>query len=356
MEFDYKKTLELIKGGLMDHQTTWTSYLDDNPAWQQTAMVLTGPMIIASVILTSIFSRIVGGYSYYGYGMGFFQGLLFGLVMAAAGIAIGSFVLSLLAGTFGGKPSFPRALAALSLAAIPGFLAGIVGSLIPYLGPLISLAGGILSLVFLYKIIPLALEVPDGKRVVHFILSLVGMFVANMILSYTLGFGSAREIRSFDRSGSRGEDSTAARSVQNSGFLGEIERIQQLQEAASESVYEPPGDGELERSQVVEYVSVMKKTRAVHEDYQKQLESMRKDMEDKEEATVSDLTKMYSGMGGAMGAQNAEMEIVLTSGGNWAEHVWVREQLRVAMIQQGEGSDALEHNYELYEEFASELK
>jgi hypothetical protein len=356
MEFDYKKTLELIKGGLLDHQATWTSYLEENPDWRQTAIVLTGPMIITSVILTSIFSRMVGGYSYYGYGMGFFQGLLLGLVMAAAGIAIGSFVLSILAGTFGGKPSFPRALAALSLAAIPGFLAGIVGSLIPYLGPLISLAGGILTLVFLYKIIPLALDVPEGKRVMHFILSLVGMFVANMILSYTLGFGSARDIRSFDRTGHVAGEGAAGRSVQNAGVLGEIERFQQLQEAAGEDVYEPPGNGKLERSQVVDYVTVMKKTRAVHEDYQEQMESMRKEMEGKDEATVADLTKMYSGMGSAFGAQNAEMEIVLTRGGNWAEHVWVKEQLRVAKIQQGEGSGALEHNYELYQEFASELR
>ena len=35
--------------------------------------------------------------------------------------------------------------------------------------------------------------------------------------------------------------------------------------------------------------------------------------------------------------------------------MWVKEQLRTAMIQQGEGSEALEHNYGLYREFEEEL-
>jgi hypothetical protein len=57
-----------------------------------------------------------------------------------------------------------------------------------------------------------------------------------------------------------------------------------------------------------------------------------------------------------MTANNAEMEVVKTGGGNWAEHQWVKEQLRAAAIQQGEGSDALEHNYELYKEYEDELR
>ena len=56
-----------------------------------------------------------------------------------------------------------------------------------------------------------------------------------------------------------------------------------------------------------------------------------------------------------MSVNNAEMEIVKTGGGNWAEHVWVKEQLRVAKIQRGDGSEALAHNYELYQEYQQEL-
>ena len=31
MNFDINKTLSLIKGGLLDHQATWESYLGENP-------------------------------------------------------------------------------------------------------------------------------------------------------------------------------------------------------------------------------------------------------------------------------------------------------------------------------------
>ena len=61
-------------------------------------------------------------------------------------------------------------------------------------------------------------------------------------------------------------------------------------------------------------------------------------------------------MGTALGATNAEMEIVKTAGGNWAEHMWVKEQLRVARVQRGEGSEALQHNYKLYQKYRDELQ
>lgn len=64
---------------------------------------------------------------------------------------------------------------------------------------------------------------------------------------------------------------------------------------------------------------------------------------------------MYGGIGKTMSANNAEMEVVKTAGGNWAEHIWVKDQLRVASIQQGEGSEANAHNYELYLKFEDQL-
>jgi len=357
MEFDYKQTLELLKGGLMDHRGTWTKYLDSKPSWQHTAIVLTGPMIITSVLLGLVFSRIMGGFVYYGYGMGFFPALLTGLVTAALGIVIAAFVLSLLAGVFAGKQSFSRAFAAISLAGIPGFLAGIVAALVPGVGALISLAGGIVSLVFLYKIIPLALDVPDNKRALHFVVSLVVIIITNMILSYALGFGNVRrDYGGFDSTGRSNGEITGDRTVQGSGVFGEFERQSRLMEAASKDVFEPPEDSKLVRNQVEIYVDVMKKTRAAHERYEAQLRKFQEDMEGKEEASISDMTLIGAGMGGALSAQNAEMEIVKTGGGNWAEHNWVKQQLHVAQIQQGTGSDAIEHNHALYEEFADELQ
>ncbi len=61
-------------------------------------------------------------------------------------------------------------------------LAGILGVLIPYVGIVISLAGGIASLVFLYQVMPLALGVPNEKRTVHFVASIVTLIVINFIV------------------------------------------------------------------------------------------------------------------------------------------------------------------------------
>ena len=65
---------------------------------------------------------------------------------------------------------------------------------------------------------------------------------------------------------------------------------------------------------------------------------------------------MFGGITNAMSVNNAEMEVVKTGGGNWAEHQWVKEQLRIAKIQMGDGSDAIEHNYELYMKYKEELE
>jgi len=192
MQFDFKKTFELVKGGLLDRKNTWQSYLEGDPPWLQTAVVLTGPLLLANILLSLVFSKVTGAYTSYGYGpnFNFAMALVFGILMAAIGFAVGSFVFSFLAGSFGGKRSFDRAFAAVSLASIPAMLAGIVGALIPGVGMLISLAGGILTLVFLYQVMPIALMVPDEKRTVHFVASIITVFVVNMILAMTLGLGS----------------------------------------------------------------------------------------------------------------------------------------------------------------------
>lgn len=346
MKFDAKTTFELIKGGLLDRHNTWQTYLAGNPPWLQTATVLTGPLLLANIVLTLIFSRMTGGYYSFGYGANYFVALISGIVMAVIVFALGAFVFNFVAGTFGGKRSFDRSFAAFSLASIPALLAGIVGALVPGVGFLISLAGGIASLVFLYQVMPLALEVPNEKCRMHFAVSIVALFVINIILATMLGLGSmSRGVNEHDF-GSTGV---------SSGMFGEMERQGKLMEAAAADTYDPPADGMVKDSQVEALISVLKKTRAAHEQYSRKMDQMSKEMKDKEQASPAALARMYSGLGGALGATNAEMEVVKTGGGNWAEHNWVKEQLRVSMIQQGEGSEAIEHNYGLYQAHQEEL-
>ena len=356
MQFDFTKTLTLIKGGLLNHENTWKTYLEDCPDWRQTAVALTGPLIISNVLLSLIFSRLTGGYAVYGYQSGWFSALIAGLVMGAIGFAVVVLVFNFLAGMFKGTANFSRAFAAVSLAFIPAWVAGALAGLIPYLGFLIALAGGIMSLVFLYRIIPLALNVPDDKRTIHYVVSLVAVIVCNMIIGLALGLGNASD--QYRSSGYSADDKAGGRTA-SSGVVGEVDRQAWLVDVSSADRYDPPSDGELDKDQVKDYVSVLRKTRAVHAEYADKMEKLAAEMKAKEEAgespSMADLGKMYSGAAGVMSVSNAEMEVVKSGGGNWAEHEWVKQQLRIAHIQQGEGSDANAHNYKLYKRYEEEL-
>ena len=61
-----------------------------------------------------------------------------------------------------------------------------------------------------------------------------------------------------------------------------------------------------------------------------------------------------SGMTEAAGLQTTEIEVVMSSGGNWAEHQWVREALRTAWIQKDINA-TVAHNFELYQEYKEDL-
>lgn len=343
MNFDFTKTLALIKGGLMEAEATWKSYLESSPSWRDTTIALTGPLLLLNVVLDATFGRSLG--------TSIFSAFFLNLILSVVGFAIIVFVFNYMTGVFKGKSNFSRAFAAVSLAAIPAWIGGIIAAFLPsFPALLLTLAGGVLSLVFLYKILPLALEIPAPKRVLHFIASLVIVFILNVVVASI--FGGA--VVSGNVAGSAVDLSSTG-----SGMFGEIERQGRLMQAAEDDSYTPPKDSKLKKSQVNNYVSVLKKTRAMHTEYTEKMNALSKEMEAKEargeSLSMSDISKAYRGMGGVMAANNMEMEIVKTGDGNWAEHLWVKEQLRTAKIQQGEGSDAIEHNYKLYQRYSEEI-
>jgi hypothetical protein len=67
------------------------------------------------------------------------------------------------------------------------------------------------------------------------------------------------------------------------------------------------------------------------------------------------LTDIFSGVGDAVRMGTAEMEVVKSGGGNWAEHQRVRNQIETARVQR-DGSAAIEHNYELFLEYEDDIE
>jgi hypothetical protein len=341
---DFQKTLDLIKNGLLEPRTTWESYAGENRSWQDTALLLTAPLVLGSFVLAGVLSLIFGRHGAFGAGTGL-GGWLAGLIMAFVGIAVAAFVFSYLAGLFRGRHDFNRGLAAVSLAAIPGYLGNIVG-VVPFIGWLVSLALGIVSLVFLYKIIPIYLGVPQEKRVLHYVASLVSCFILMLILGTVLGAGNMMD--------PRGGASLPDQQPPQTGMFGGIERYARLMEQAQQQEYEPPADGRISEEQMTRYMEVMRKAAELRDEQMTDVEQLSEEYQDKEPG-ISDLVKMSGGVGSVLGAFSAEMEVVMTGEGNWAEHQWIKEQLRVARVQK-DLNDAVKHNYQLYQAHREELE
>ncbi len=342
---DYTKTLKIIKDGLLDSDTTWKSYLAENKSWKETFIELTAPMIIVSVILSAILTWVFSGFSMFGSqgGVGF---TLMRLIAAVVGIFIASFIFSYLAGYFKGKNDFNRGFAALSLAAIPAYI-GTVFSGLPFIGWLISLGLGILSLIFLYKILPSYLGVPEEKRVVHFIASLIASFVVIFIINMILGMGA------YQSGAMKGMSQTNSTSV-SSGLFGGMERQANMVENAQNDKFSPPSDGKVTDNQIATLILNLKKTADYRKSQENKLKDLDDQMKDKKGFSFSDIGKLTSGLNSVMSTANAEMEVIKSGGGNWAEHQWVKDQLRIANIQK-DINDGVKHNYALYLKYADQL-
>ncbi len=350
MSLDLSKTLDLIKLGLTDPTAAWEKHFTEDIAWQETAQLLTGPIIAANAILIATFSSLFGGFGGLLYGAGFWGILFSSLIGAVVGVFVSAGVFSFLAGKFGGQGNFSRAFAAVSLAWVPAFLGSIVAVIIPFVGGLVALAGFVLSLVYLYRLMPQALAVPDARRVLHFVLSLVAILIINMVLSSVLGLGMMSGKRTFS-GGDPSIGSTDEGTTRGSGMIGAMQRQGELMEAAGKHQYEPPTNGKVSKGQLASYVDVQRKANKVQQRFQEKLESMDAD----QKPSLASLSRLGTSLSGAVGAQNAEMELVITGGGNWAEHNWVKGQLQAAMLHGGEGNAAIVHNYKLFEPYMEEL-
>lgn len=341
--FDLEKTIALIKGGLLDPAATWQAYLEPARSWKETAALLTGPLIIVALVASTLLGWVFGTHYLLPHRAGV-GGLLLGIVAAAINLAVAAFVFSFLAGFFKGRHDLNRGLAAVSFAAIPAYVGAVLGTL-PWIGWLISLALSIVGLVFLYQIIPSYLEVPEDKRVWHYAVSLIATIVVGLVVNLALGVG-AYSTGTFEEGKEAGDY----------GMFGELGRQAELIEGAEQDRFEPPADGKISDGQMRQFVEVMRKAADLRAREQAKIKEMEQQMEGKEEPGLADLGGLSTGLGAALRTlATAEMEVVKTGGGNWAEHQWVSNQLRIASIQK-DGSEAITHNYALYQQFAAQLK
>ncbi len=100
--FDINRTIELIKGGLLDPEATWQAYLAESRNWQETAALLTGPLIVFTAIASWVIRLIFGGGMALG-GATTIGALIVTTVFSLLGFVLFAFVLAYLSGVFDGK-------------------------------------------------------------------------------------------------------------------------------------------------------------------------------------------------------------------------------------------------------------
>ena len=335
--FDLTRTKSLIVGGLLHHKQTWQSYLNDNHSWQETAMLITVPMIVASTLLSAVLNWLFSNFYLIG-----FMSIVLHLVAAMLSIAIASFVFSFLADHFKGKQDFNKGFAAISLASIPAYIGNVIGTL-PWIGWLVYFALGIFSLVLLYKILPSYLKIPEDKRVLHFIVSLIVTIVLTFILGMILGVGAYN-------AGSQNNNNVTS----SSGLLGGLERQANIAEQAKNDRFVAPPDSKITEKQIATLIINLKKTADYRTIQADKLENLDEQIKDKKDVSFADIGKLTSGFTSVMNIANAEMEVVKTGGGNWAEHQWVKDQLLIARIQK-DLNESVIHNYGLYQKYKDQL-
>ena len=86
----------------------------------------------------------------------------------------------------------------------------------------------------------------------------------------------------------------------------------------------------------------------------KRMEALAEEAEKDESVSAKEIGTMMAGMSEFSALGTIEMETVKAEGMNWAEHMWVKETLWTARMEQ-QGSEALEHNFALFEKYADQL-
>lgn len=346
--FDPNRTIELVKGALLDREATWQSYLPEASDWKKTATLLTGPLVVVSAVVAFVLGLLGGGSALFGGPT--LSGLLLAIIWGAIAAAVVAYIFGAFASAFGGRGGFALGLAATTLAFVPGYVGRALSGL-PFIGWLLSLGLAVYSLVLLWRIAPLYFEVPSEKRAAHYGVSLLASIVAFLVLSAVLGGGLLGGGQAFDQ---RPATSRGAPSAASDGMFGGLARQADLIAAAEEDRYDPPADGRLAERQVQEFIRVMARAEEASAAREERLKEIAERAEANQRVSLGDLTSVVAGITEVAGLNTAEIEVVKAGGGNWAEHQWVRESLRTAWLLK-DGDGAVAANYALYRKYEGEL-
>ncbi len=337
-----------MRTGLVNPALAWREYEKENASWLQTSLILTIPTVVTSTILSTLLHKIFRN-SYVYERMLTPQLLALDILLTLVTLFMMAFIFSFTAGKFGGKQSFSASLAAISLASIPVFL-GIIIGFIPWIGVLLVFVFLLITMVCLYQVIPIFLKVPQDKRSIHFLVSLISTLIAIIALNWVVASSTLiNKTHSYSQSiQTTGSSSRSRLATINENIL--------LEEDALNDVFVPPENGEISKSQIQQFVLTMNNSTKLLERRAKELQNMAEKLENKENKSISEIMKMSRKIGqSAMSNRDAEMRVVKRAGQNWKEHQWLKQQLRIAATSKAD-TESQQHNRELLGKYSEELK
>jgi len=328
------QAIRWVQGMLLDPNATAAAYRENLPGWQATFVQITLPVYVVAYLAAAIIGWLTGG----GFLLGSLAFFIFSLAWVLIWTFVIAFIMDVLAGTFDGTRNFDAAYALVALCIVPAAVGTAIGPL-PWLGWLISLAASIYSLVLVYRLIPSYLLVPQAARVKHFVISILAALVVNILVSSVL---AGMFVANLDSVEFPNEDPSI--NSTGGGVLGGFTRQADMAEQAANDQYQPPADGKLAEAQVEKYLYVLERTQELRSRLTQKLQSQ----DEQEEPSITDV---FGGIRDAVRAGTAEMEVVKTAGGNWAEHQWVGQQIETARIHQ-DLNESTQHNFALFEKYS----
>ena len=347
--FDLQATVRWVTGMLKAPVDTAKTYREADPPWMQTLMQLPLPLVVAGAVLAFLVAWLTGGT--FGLGMLGIGSVIYMLVSSLLWTFLLAVIIDQLAGFFDGEKNFDRAYGLVGLVVVITTAGTVLGA-VAWIGWLLSIAASIYAIYLTYQFVPIFLAVPEENRMKHIIATIVVALVAGMILFGILGsvfggmLGSSAAFTAPDFGGEE-EEQVFEPESSSGGLFGGLERQANIAEEAGNDRYDPPSDGRLEEAQVQRFVRALEKTAALRDRLTKRFENI-----DDENPSLTDI---FGGAGDAMRLGTAEMEVVKTAGGNWAEHQWVRSALETARVQQ-DINDTVAHNYALFQKYQEQIE
>lgn len=179
-----------VRGVITNPKETLAEHMRPVPPWSVVTREHVLPLLVVSGLIASL---IFLAFAPIGQTPGMpapdlmevLRGFVLRIVINLIALVVVTVVIGVMAILFDGQPRFNGAFTLVALAMTPLYLTEAVAFL-PLIGPILFVAGLVYSLMILYQGVPMALQVPDNKRVFHFVLTMATTVVLMVVITAAL--------------------------------------------------------------------------------------------------------------------------------------------------------------------------